>query len=352
MKETKRCSSCEVEKPSGEFHKDSSKPGGFSYSCRECVQARKLGTPVISASSQERARLLAEGRKTCTKCGETKSLGDFKMQKRKGGMFPTSWCRACGNAASNENMKTRYHSDPEFRARHTEYSRASHARPENVERKREYEKERRARPEVKVAAKERSAAWIAANPERHATNREVWRDANREKVRGYVRKYRAKNPELHADRNMVIQYARRWRVFNQGNTLTVLHMQLVQAFWDWKCAYCGEPTQAQNYRRGLDHVVAISMGGANAPGNVVSCCFSCNTKKNNRPLAEELMEKLSVQLEAFVADLPTEAEFKGGGRIPSVIQSACDVAATGLRGQGVPVGVTWTPTGGQPRPNQ
>jgi 5-methylcytosine-specific restriction endonuclease McrA len=303
---------------------------------------------------KKNAELTREGLKACTKCAAIKPLSDFKLQKRKTGMFPTSWCRACLNAKSNESMKFKYRTDPEFRARHREHSERSHARPENRARKNERERQRRALPEEKEKANERSAAWIAANPERHAANKAAWRDrpGNREKMREYVRRYREKNPDLQAMKVMVRLGERRWRIFNQGNTMTVIHMQLAQEFWGWSCAYCGERTRSRNgeltqpsdYRTGLDHVVAISLGGAHAPGNMVVCCFRCNTRKNKYPLPEELMAKLAEQLEVFVGALPPEAEYKGMGRPSFATIAACQKVADEIRGMGEPVGTAWSTT--------
>ena len=185
---------------------------------------------------------------------------------------------------------------------------------------------------------------MAENRERHLASAAAWREKNREKLRLEAKARRERNADAYAARNTVLQGARRWRIFNQGNTLTVLHMQLAQEFWGWRCAYCGNPTRAKNYRRGLDHVVAISQGGAHAPGNIVTCCFTCNTKKNKRPLPAVVMDRLEVQLERFVLMLPEESNYKGMGRPTYAALEACTFAAKAMRGKGVIVGVgDWTP---------
>lgn len=43
------------------------------------------------------------------------------------------------------------------------------------------------------------------------------------------------------------------------------------------CAYCGTWIAGT-----IDHVVPQHRGGTNDPSNLVSCCFSCNSKKGHR----------------------------------------------------------------------
>jgi 5-methylcytosine-specific restriction endonuclease McrA len=51
---------------------------------------------------------------------------------------------------------------------------------------------------------------------------------------------------------------------------------------DWRdlvpgdCSYCGKPCE------GWDHVVPMSLGGANTMDNIVPCCWPCNADKSNR----------------------------------------------------------------------
>lgn len=46
------------------------------------------------------------------------------------------------------------------------------------------------------------------------------------------------------------------------------------------CLYCGEKSADLT----LDHVTPISQGGANSYNNLVTCCRSCNSKKQDREL--------------------------------------------------------------------
>jgi 5-methylcytosine-specific restriction endonuclease McrA len=55
----------------------------------------------------------------------------------------------------------------------------------------------------------------------------------------------------------------------------------------WTCVYCGEVFEAASLS--LDHVQPRSRGGDNTPGNTVTACQACNTRKAGRRLAEFLL---------------------------------------------------------------
>lgn len=54
----------------------------------------------------------------------------------------------------------------------------------------------------------------------------------------------------------------------------------VFARWGGRCAYCDDVATE------IDHVIAISLGGADAPHNVVPACGTCNRSKGAKTLAD------------------------------------------------------------------
>lgn len=63
------------------------------------------------------------------------------------------------------------------------------------------------------------------------------------------------------------------------------------SFEDWKelysannCYYCGKKIEGRD--KTVDHKIPISKGGTNARENLVMCCQSCNSHKNNRTESE------------------------------------------------------------------
>lgn len=57
----------------------------------------------------------------------------------------------------------------------------------------------------------------------------------------------------------------------------------------YRCVYCGE-LQAPD-QLSVDHVQPRMRGGDGSPGNVVTACKGCNTRKAGRPLAQFLAEE-------------------------------------------------------------
>lgn len=60
----------------------------------------------------------------------------------------------------------------------------------------------------------------------------------------------------------------------------------------FRCVYCGRSARELRMGLTLDHLVPVSLGGSNAPSNLVTCCRSCNSSRRALPLWQ------------FVADLP------------------------------------------------
>lgn len=61
-----------------------------------------------------------------------------------------------------------------------------------------------------------------------------------------------------------------------------------------RCVYCGKVLPPEQLT--LDHVQPRMRGGDHTPGNLVTACAACNTRKGSRPAW------------AFLADLPDERE--------------------------------------------
>lgn len=56
----------------------------------------------------------------------------------------------------------------------------------------------------------------------------------------------------------------------------------VLPFLDQPCHYCGRRSGADYRERvGIDHVVAMSIGGPNTVMNLVPCCQACNVSKRH-----------------------------------------------------------------------
>lgn len=54
------------------------------------------------------------------------------------------------------------------------------------------------------------------------------------------------------------------------------------------CCYCGATFDEVSRSLTLDHVVAVELGGGDDSDNLVTCCLSCNSSKQDRPMRQWL----------------------------------------------------------------
>ena len=167
-------------------------------------------------------------------------------------------------------------------------------------------------------------AYRAANREKAAAQKKVYRAANREKIAAYIKIYQAKNreklsamkkaryPEI---REKALAYNKVYRAENceklaamkkvyytahLDEHLAYHHKQRAKKAgvkigdskailaWikGWKteaavaCHYCSSIAPGTDMT--VDHVVPISAGGPHDLYNLVVCCLSCNSSKQNK----------------------------------------------------------------------
>jgi HNH endonuclease len=185
------------------------------------------------------------------------------------------------------------------------------------------------RPDVREQSRARAANWYASEhgkqwmrehgAKRYAENGEAMRAANRERyrtnesTRESIRRSslrRRARPEVreaknkaHAaykksDRGRLLgrlhAHLRRVRLKSTVCDLTDAHwLALVEAYGH-RCAYCDQPCSPT-----VDHVQALSLGGAHTLGNVLPACGSCNRRKCTLPLPAAL-KKLNVNRVDFL----------------------------------------------------
>lgn len=129
-----------------------------------------------------------------------------------------------------------------------------------------------------------------ANNERHKAARRAWYAANRERADATARAYEQSHKELRAamnkryrDANPDVRRAekarRRARELNACGHFSAADVQAQHNRQDGKCYYCGVDA-GESYH--VDHVVPLSRGGGNGPGNIVISCPTCNKSKSNK----------------------------------------------------------------------
>ena len=201
--------------------------------------------------------------KQCTKCGETKPFDEFWKRKKAAPKHQGrhQQCAACMRGWYNNH------------------------RQENL-----------------TMLREREAAWRAKAPDdygRDSSRR--WRarhgETLREKEKEYRRAYKQRNPGAYhlyylANRDRFLKKAQERKALRKGadgdgHTFAELHEYWRAEGMDPSvCTYCDESWEGWKTSAG-DHVVPLSRRGSDRVDNLVPCCRSCNSSKNNRLLHVE-----------------------------------------------------------------
>lgn len=74
------------------------------------------------------------------------------------------------------------------------------------------------------------------------------------------------------------------RIKTQNSNFTSKDWLYLMNKYEWKCVYCGKKLVKGN--RTLDHIIPISRNGEHTIENLIPCCVSCNSSKNNKLLSE------------------------------------------------------------------
>jgi 5-methylcytosine-specific restriction endonuclease McrA len=113
------------------------------------------------------------------------------------------------------------------------------------------------------------------NKEKRKAYATAWQKANPEKFRRYQSISKKRNKEsIAAD-------TRRRNARRKDNGVFVISKQELIKLSQGPCFYCGSTQQIT-----VDHVVAISRGGTDSIGNLVSACKSCNSQKRQLTIME------------------------------------------------------------------
>lgn len=134
------------------------------------------------------------------------------------------------------------------------------------------------------SARERSAAWRAANPERAAAGTAAWHAAHPESRARSTRRWREANRQAVA----LAAHARRARI--RGTRVADFTFDRVssrRAFLGEKCWMCGGASQLQ-----WDHVKPLAKGGAHMLANLRLACSRCNNVKSDRWLGVGRLREL------------------------------------------------------------
>lgn len=173
--------------------------------------------------------------KSCSKCGEIKTVADFSKDASKRDMLHSS-CKVCDRIAKAA-----------YNAANSEKNKAC------------------------------TYKWRAENPERHLANSAKWRAANSEKVRAATEKWQAANFEKYKEGKRIIEQNRRASKLASGGKLSKGLAERLFKLQRGKCA-CG-CKQPLGDRYHLDHIMPLVLGGSNTDDNIQLLRQLCNNQK-------------------------------------------------------------------------
>lgn len=130
----------------------------------------------------------------------------------------------------------------------------------------------------------------------------LWQSKNREKVRGYIRKYSQNNPEkvraleiLRCVRGRNKERSKKWRSLNPAKArqygrnrqfaikygavdcTDAISKLLIERYCHWCCREFSSACKLE-----IDHVHPLCRGGTHTPENLVASCEKCNKSKHKK----------------------------------------------------------------------
>ena len=214
---------------------------------------------------------IIDGHLKCSKCGEVKPVSEFSKGKNKNGY--KSHCKECVHKA--------YLADKErILKQHKDYY---------EENKEKYLSDcKRYRDSHREERKEYFAQYYIDNAEHlKQKNRDHFQNLTEEQRQDVYAKANArrKNEQHRAYMRDKRQY-RKALVDNLPSDFTKEQWLFVVQFFGNTCAYCGKKKKLTQ-----EHIIPVSRGGGYTKNNIIPCCGSCNSSKQDRELVEWFKSK-------------------------------------------------------------
>lgn len=226
--ECKTCIKCRVEKPIAAFHRCAARIGGYNGLCTECLWTQRAENRALKAAGkllpalaarQRQAERLAEGKRHCTKCGQTKGLAEFGSDKACAD-GRAHCCKTCSTARSRA-----WHTHNPERARvgQQRYYQQTKGRLEY----RGYARAYREKHREKIRERSRAHYEKVKNTSEYKELRRTYQEKRREAARAYREKY----PEKVRERARTHYAKHRERLLEVGKTYREQHRPQRREYW-------------------------------------------------------------------------------------------------------------------------
>jgi 5-methylcytosine-specific restriction endonuclease McrA len=198
--------------------------------------------------------LVGSGKKACSGCKRVLPTACFYQDARsRDGV--TSTCKDCKNAWQKQYQQ------------------------ENTAAIQAYQSRYRVDPAHRQLAREKTARYRIANPDRVREAMAAWRakPENQRIARERTRTWRLENPRQRSEQ------ARRRSALKKSGVATRISLELLDtklAYWGWRCWINGPGCTVDPEH--WDHVKPLSKGGAHMLANLRPACGHCNRRKHDR----------------------------------------------------------------------
>lgn len=128
--------------------------------------------------------------------------------------------------------------------------------------------------------RESSARYRSKNPEKVKTEVKKWKKENPERVKAAKARWDRENPE------------RAWQLNAKARAMEFdafvedVDRQEVLRRYGFRCGICGKPFKKGRFE--IDHIVPYTLGGKHSYENTQPAHTSCNRKKRNKLVAQEV----------------------------------------------------------------
>lgn len=215
-------------------------------------------------------------KKTCSKCGVEKFLGEYYFQKSNKDSL-SCWCKECCNEYNKQNKY-------KYKENKIEYSKKYYNMNKNK-------------------IKEYNIKYYKENKEYHNKYKKKYAEENKEAIKVRIKKYYEENKLIRKEKSKQYYYKNKEKLKERRNqyveknrssfniyagrrnskkkqlpsTFTVNQWDRCKEYFNNKCAYCGEKKPLAQ-----DHFMPLSKGGGYTKENIIPACKSCNSSKSNK----------------------------------------------------------------------
>lgn len=213
--------------------------------------------------------------KKCLLCNFMKPLSEFhKMKREKDGHH--YWCKDCRKLKFKEYYPKEKERIDKYQ---NEYRNAN--KEKILENKKEYYKKNR---KEKLAKRQE---YCLNNKEKVALIDKKSREKHKDRVKNTKKIYREKNRE-----KIQAMYTQR----RANLSFNFSHIEWLKKYQDNKCFYCEKDME----RYTIDHIIPINSNGTNSFDNILLCCRSCNSSKQDTELLLWIEKKFGIERSKYI----------------------------------------------------